>query len=551
MADELQHVGAVADPRRERFGGRALSVAARTDGSFVLTALFGPWSDKRIALFDVARERVGRADWRLVAAERAESPLGKGGLENVDYVAAGADFVVACDPGGDSGAGANSGMAAVWTRPAGSDRFGRTTALLAGSASAGWRFGRSVAADGDMFIVGEFYTADEAGTRGSGFLFRYDAEKDTVNHVAHLVPPRPGECGSSVALQGDMAVLGCWFLECATCPSNEGGFFVFHRNKGGADAWGLHGAGDDFSLTSYSGQGHYGYRSAVSGDGQWVVVGSKNDLNPAALMQFKGTEYVFRGLAHRPNSGSVSYWPRAIMIDDDTLDVTFVSQDPDEETVIYAIDADKGTWSKSLSFDMAGGGAKAGRLLALGHESEHRIDLLFRCHGRVRCLGETPWVAMGLALAALAVAAAGVVGVALALVRRRAVGTVDGGGGGAGKGRAATLRSTRDKSGSTSSTADLVGQDLVESLATPVTSPLESAFLSSSSSSFSKSSSSEPYLSSSSSLSEAVEPVAFLFLEGASAAASSSDEAAAPAAVTSSSLFLGDFLGDKARSIAL
>jgi hypothetical protein len=100
------------------------------------------------------------------------------------------------------------------------------TTLRAFDASAYGHFGYSVAIDGDMALV---------GAPGAAYLFsRNLGGPDNWSFLKKLTSsPVTGTFGDSVALSGDTIVVG------ANGAGYNGSAFVFERNYGGADQWGL------------------------------------------------------------------------------------------------------------------------------------------------------------------------------------------------------------------------------------------------------------------------------------------------------------------------
>lgn len=103
-------------------------------------------------------------------------------------------------------------------------------------------FGAALALSGDTLLVGADNDLDGAVRRGRAFVFQRTLGQWAW--VATLtIPDAAGTTfGWSVALDGDVAIVGC-----GTCnisedgPSNAGSFFAFERNLGGVNNWGLRG----------------------------------------------------------------------------------------------------------------------------------------------------------------------------------------------------------------------------------------------------------------------------------------------------------------------
>jgi hypothetical protein len=103
-------------------------------------------------------------------------------------------------------------------------------------------FGDAVAVSGNTLLVGADNDLDGADRNGRAHLFQRAAGQ-WAQVAALAIPDGEGaDFGWSVALDGDVAIVGC-----ATCnitddgPSNAGSFFAYERNLGGSNNWGLRG----------------------------------------------------------------------------------------------------------------------------------------------------------------------------------------------------------------------------------------------------------------------------------------------------------------------
>jgi len=139
----------------------------------------------------------------------------------------------------------NAGAVVLYRR--GSDNIWRHEATLASpSPSNSSGFGRVAALSGDTLLVGAENDLLNEQSVGGAYIFERSA--GTWSHTRTLRSPDALEQGTrygwSVALDGDLAVVGC-----ATClvlpepgdPSNTGSFFGYERNLGGTASWGLRG----------------------------------------------------------------------------------------------------------------------------------------------------------------------------------------------------------------------------------------------------------------------------------------------------------------------
>ena len=119
-------------------------------------------------------------------------------------------------------------------------------------------FGLSVAASGDTVVVGAPDTVGSSIFDGGVYIFQRDhGGPDSWGQVAKRsgLDDRPGQ---SVAISGDTVVLGD-----TVALNSKGAAFIYQRNHGGTDNWGL-----VATLTASDAQMHdaFGFASGISGD---------------------------------------------------------------------------------------------------------------------------------------------------------------------------------------------------------------------------------------------------------------------------------------------
>lgn len=167
----------------------------------------------------------------------------------------------------------------------GADNWGEVRELTPSDPEAD-AFGYSVAISGDVVVVGAPY-GDSA--RGAAYVFyRDEGGADQWGEVSRLsasVEQGPGEFGGSVALSGDVAVVGARY---AYPPVMSGAAHVFRRDEGGADQWGevrrlTAGEPDDLAI--------FGCSVAVAGD--TAVVGAQYGGTPGPGPAGPGAAYIF------------------------------------------------------------------------------------------------------------------------------------------------------------------------------------------------------------------------------------------------------------------
>ncbi len=260
------------------------------------TAVVGSYGDDDDtgSVFVFERNAGGQDSWgevkKLTASDMATDD------EFGSSVAASGDTVVVGAPNDDDN-GTNSGSAYVSRRDAGGvDNWGQVAKLISTDGAEFDFFGESVAISVDTAVVGA-PKDDGSGTySGSAYVFQRDAGGvDNWGQVAKLTAPDGGEfdeLGLSVAIYGDTVVVGAHRND--DNGSNSGTVYVYQRNAGGPDNWGLvkkltaldAGSGDDF-----------GYSVAISAD--TAVVGAPDADGDESN---SGSAYVFRRDAGGPSN---------------------------------------------------------------------------------------------------------------------------------------------------------------------------------------------------------------------------------------------------------
>ncbi len=137
--------------------------------------------------------------------------------------------------------------------------------LIASDAQISDRFGQSAAISGDTAIVGAFLEDSGGSAAGAAYVFaRNQGGADNWGEVKKLTASDAQKLdyfGASVALAGDVAVVGAY--QEAAGGIYAGAAYVFARNKGGADNWG---EVKKLTASDTQGGEYFGYSVAVSGD---------------------------------------------------------------------------------------------------------------------------------------------------------------------------------------------------------------------------------------------------------------------------------------------
>ena len=150
-------------------------------------------------------------------------------------------------------------------------------------AAAGDRFGFSVAISGDFAVVG----AHQHAGKGAGYVFEregLDWVEVTTLQPSGVTIASGDEYGRSVAIDGNVAVVGASKHD--TSMPDAGAAYVFRRDAGGTWQY-------EAELTASDAffEDEFGHSVAVAGDE--ILVGAPNEDGPASVKD-SGTVYVFK-----------------------------------------------------------------------------------------------------------------------------------------------------------------------------------------------------------------------------------------------------------------
>jgi hypothetical protein len=203
-----------------------------------------------------------------------------------DSVAVSCDTVVVGATAGD-GVGADSGAAYVFERDhGGAGTWGQVQKLTASDGVTGDRFGCAVAISGDTAVVGAHGKTDAGLESGAAYIFeRNQGGPDMWGEVLRLNASLASydKFGFSVAISGGMVVVGAYGD--GTYGIDSGAAYLFARDQGGPDMWGLV---KKLFGSDTTGNDGFGFFVAISGD--TIVVGAPfADIGGINL----GAAYVF------------------------------------------------------------------------------------------------------------------------------------------------------------------------------------------------------------------------------------------------------------------
>ncbi len=184
-------------------------------------------------------------------------------------------------------------------RQGGYDQWGLTIKLSASDGSPGDIFGLAVCISGETIAVGAPFDDDFGDDSGSTYcLRRNDGAVDNwvleSKVVASGWSSAEGDWfGASVSISGDVAVVGARYDDDAT--ENSGSAYVFARDLGAPEAWGLM-----KQLKAWDGAPDDGFGAAVSISGDVIVVGAPYDDDNGYS---SGSAYIFGR-----NEGGIDTW---------------------------------------------------------------------------------------------------------------------------------------------------------------------------------------------------------------------------------------------------
>jgi hypothetical protein len=186
---------------------------------------------------------------------------------------------------GSNDAGSNSGAAYVFVRDhGGPDNWGEARKVTASDAAASDFFGFSVSISGDTAVIGAAFDDDAGASSGSAYVFARDqGGPDNWGEVRKLTASDAAAVdrfGYSVAISADTAVIGVESDD--DSGSGAGSAYVFARNQGGPDNWGVV---RKLTASDAAAFDHFGFSVSISDD--TAVIGAAFEDDAA------GSAYVF------------------------------------------------------------------------------------------------------------------------------------------------------------------------------------------------------------------------------------------------------------------
>lgn len=169
--------------------------------------------------------------------------------------------------------------------------------LKVADSEVGDQFGKSVGISGDYAIVGTYVDWDDAAESGKAYIFyRNKGGNDNWGLQKKLRASDAAyndEYGTAVAISGDYAVVGAHYNDDGAIDS--GSAYLYYRNKGGTNKWG---EVKKLLPDKPSTQGYFGRSMAMNGD--YILIGAEGadtDVNGS------GAAYIYYS-----NQGGQDNW---------------------------------------------------------------------------------------------------------------------------------------------------------------------------------------------------------------------------------------------------
>ena len=212
------------------------------------------------------------------------------------------------DPGGVS----DAGSAYFFQRDeGGANSWGLVSQVTASDGSASDSFGIAVSISGDTAIVGANH--DGLGVNldgaGSAYVFVRDQAGDWLEtkKLTASDPAQSDGFGSSVSIDGDIAVAGSPGDDATIDFDDEGSAYLFKRNHGGANSWGQL----EKLTVSVPPASDTNFGADASSSGNTIVIGAPRFdhhdlLNPGAAFVFVPSPPAVPSLS--PAAAAVAAW---------------------------------------------------------------------------------------------------------------------------------------------------------------------------------------------------------------------------------------------------
>ena len=233
------------------------------------------------------RDQGGAGEWG--ETKRLAAPDGAQGDFFGQAISLDGDTALVGAPGNSAAAG-GGGAAYVFARDqSGPDSWGETAKIMPSDPHDAARFGSSVALAGDIAVIGAYRDGALGSLYGAAYVFyRSDDNPATWQEIKKLAAFDAADWdgfGVSVAISGDLVIVGADTKHEAGVE--VGGVYIFGRHHGGPDNWGLI---KKLSAADAASDDAFGISVSVSGDYALVGASGVKGADPAAVL---GAVYVF------------------------------------------------------------------------------------------------------------------------------------------------------------------------------------------------------------------------------------------------------------------
>jgi len=217
----------------------------------------------------------------------------------------------------------------------GSNNWGQIQKITAFVRNSGDHFGSGVGISGDYAIVGAYLEDEDASesstvnNAGSAYIFKRDTNTvDTWNGLKKIVGihrSNSDQFGFTVAISGEKAVVGANFEDSdengGSSLTNAGSAFIYCKNNGGTDNWGL---SQKIVASDRSSTDRFSHGIDISGD--YIISGAYQhnlDENGGNSISDAGAAYIFEynpssPLIYYPGTNQVGLTPK-IFADDEPV----------------------------------------------------------------------------------------------------------------------------------------------------------------------------------------------------------------------------------------
>ena len=220
--------------------------------------------------------------------------------------------------------------------------------LIASDADSDDRFGQSVAISGDVAVISAHYNDDDGVNSGSVYVFRKSggvwAEEQKL--TAYDAAPND-EYGRSIAVDGDLIVVGSWFDTDSDFGIRSGSAYVYRYD---GENWVL-----DDKLTPSNPSANDRFANEVSIDGNVIVVGSYQedglgtDSGAAYVFRYNGATWVEEQIL-RSTVSTRNYFGRSVAVSGDVIASSQIDlSNTAAHGYVYIFRWDGVTWNEEIT----------------------------------------------------------------------------------------------------------------------------------------------------------------------------------------------------------